>query len=231
MAKASVERSFDWRPRHDFRSRFYGIREAVIPMAPRNITWRTPVNVIDQGSEGACVGFGWTNEASTTPVAIPGLDNTYARGVYREAQRIDEWEGEDYEGTSVLAGAKVMVRRGYLREYRWAFSIDEVILALGTIGPVVLGIEWRSGMYDAPGGILGTDGYVVGGHCILAHAHRKSGSSSPFPDGEPAIGLLNSWGRSWGINGRAWIRKSDLAELLSRDGEACVPFRRSWGPK
>jgi len=179
------------------------------------------------------VGFGWTGEALSTPVAVslgrvgPAEPNAFARDVYHRAQRIDEWAGEDYEGTSVLAGAKIMKQLGLLREYRWAFSIEDVALALSTTGPVVLGIPWYYGMYEAPGGILENTGRLVGGHCILAHAYRKAGVI--FPD-EPAIGLLNSWGPDWGIGGKAWIRQSDLAELLA-EGEACVPYRRSYGTK
>lgn len=221
-----IERTFDWKPRKDPRSLFYGIRE-VTPIPPINRTWRCP-DPLDQGREGACVGFGWTHELMTTPVIVPGLTNEYASGVYHDAQRIDEWDGEDYEGTSVLAGAKILKQRGYLKEYRWAFGIDDVKLALGTTGPVVLGINWYSGMYTAPGGVLSVSGRLVGGHCILARAYRRTGLV--FPD-EEAVGLLNSWGSDWGVNGQAWIRASHLSRLLREDGEACVPYRRSYGKK
>lgn len=228
-----TERTFDWRPRHDPRSRNYPIRSTFGRQTPVSITWRTP-KPLDQGREGACVGFGWTAEALTTPVAVDltklaasGIvePNQFARNLYRQAQTIDEWPGEDYSGTSVLAGAKVMQSLGLLKEYRWAFGIDDVALALATTGPVVLGIPWYSGMYEAPGGFLEVKGSIVGGHCILAHAYRLPGVI--FPD-DAAIGLLNSWGPEWGNDGKAWIRQTDLAKLLT-NGEACVPFRRSYG--
>lgn len=230
-----MERTFDWVSKHDPRSINYPIRTVVEKtIKEHNRTWAVP-HPLDQGREGACVGFGWTGEALTTPVAVKlsemrihGLTepNAFALNLYKQAQKIDEWAGENYEGTSVLAGAKMMQKYGLLKEYRWAFGVEDVVLALLTTGPVVLGINWYAGMYEAPQGVLTVSGEWVGGHCILARAYRKAGEI--FPD-EPAIGLLNSWGDSWGIDGCAWIRKSELSRLLSEQGEACVPFRRSYG--
>jgi len=37
-----------------------------------------------------------------------------------------------------------------------------------------------------------------------------------------AFRAINSWGRSWGQNGRFWIRQDDLMLLLQEDGEACA---------
>lgn len=229
------QRVLDWVSQHDPESLDYPIRATFGPREqPINITWRTPLP-LDQGYEGACVGFAWTGEALTTPVAVDltRVDgslteepNDFARLLYRDAQRLDEWAGENYEGTSVLAGAKVMKNLGLLREYRWAFGTRDIALALSTTGPVVLGIPWLSGMYEAPKGILAPGGDVVGGHAILAHAYRTPGR---IFETEAAFGLLNSWGPYWGNGGKAWIRESHLAELLADQGEACVPVRRSYG--
>ena len=45
---------------------------------------------------------------------MKGLDNDFARGIYKQAQTLDEWPGDDYEGTSVLAGAKAVQAEGYM---------------------------------------------------------------------------------------------------------------------
>lgn len=221
------ERTLDWIPRFDERSRQFGIRAAVGDVRLHNRSWRTPAP-LDQGAEGACVGFGWTHEALATPVRVdlPLDGDTFARGVYREAQRIDPWPGEDYSGTSVLAGAKVLARLGYLKEYRWGFNARDVVTGILTTGPVVLGVNWHESMYYTPGGILNVDGAVVGGHCILAVGYRLPGRV--FED-EAAIGLFNSWGPDWGIGGHAWVRQSALSELMEAGGEACIPYRRSYG--
>ncbi len=231
----TAERILDWVPRFDERSRSFPIRGAAKAVPVQSKAWSVPTYPLDQGYEGACVGFGWTHEALSTPVAVDlarvtaihnGDGNAVARNVYREAQRIDEWAGEDYEGTSVLAGAKVMQKFGLLKEYRWAFNTTDIAYAVLTTGPVVIGIPWYDWMYDAPNGIVAVGGDLVGGHCILIYAVAVKGRV--FPD-ERAFGWFNSWGPSYGKNGRAWIKESDLAKLLREDGEACVPFRRSYG--
>jgi hypothetical protein len=144
--------------------------------------------------------------------------------IYTEAQKVDEWPGEDYDGTSVLAGAKVCKAWGHYGAYRWAFSLEDLVLALGYAGPVVLGINWHADMFepDSTGRIRPT-GQVVGGHAILAHAVNIKTSKRS----DPRVWLWNSWGRAWGQDGRAWLSWDDISKLLSDDGEACVPQERA----
>jgi hypothetical protein len=236
------ERRLDWRPRHDERSRSFAIR-SVTPVAPprRTKLWR-PGQILNQGFEGACVGFGWTAEALGSPVRVdlnriryphvPSDPDQFARYVYRGAKEIDEWEGSAYEGTSVLAGAKIMKAVGLLREYRWAFHIEDVIDTLMVRGPVVIGVWWYDGMYDAPDGYLRISGPVVGGHCLVVVGYALAGATVAGIKnnlGEDAFVLQNSWGPEWGEEGLALIRASDLRWLLEDEGEACVPYKRSYG--
>jgi hypothetical protein len=231
----SEEQIFNWKPTFDERSKDFPIR-AAIPARPvrRTKKWRNGV-ILDQGREGACVGFGWTAEALSTPVAVdlkqlkadaPEDATAFAQAIYHRSKQIDPWEGEDYEGTSVLAGAKVMQELGLVKEYRWCFKIEDVIDALLTKGPVVLGIYWHESMYSAPEGILEVSGDIVGGHCITAVGFKLAKDSAT---GEDTIILQNSWGYSWGTWGLAEIRVRDLKALLDNDGEACVVTKRSYG--
>lgn len=232
-----MDRVFDWQPRFDEESRNFPIRSAIpaTPPRKRNKLWRVGP-ILDQGREGACVGFGWTAELLATPVAVkldrvkavvPSDPQRFARETYLAAQRIDEWEGEQYEGTSVLAGAKVLHSLGLLKEYRWAFSIEDVVDAVLAKGPVVLGIPWYSGMYETDQtGVLKVDGSIVGGHCITAVGYRHKADRL---DGADGVILQNSWGPDWGINGLGLIRVNELADLLRANGEACVPSKRSYG--
>lgn len=229
-----TERILDWVPRHDPRSRNFPISAVLDPVRRRNKMWRTGP-ILDQGYEGACVGFGWAAEAFATPVAvdlrytkpeIPRDPHRFARGIYRAAQKVDEWEGENYEGTSVLAGAKVMQGYGFVKEYRWAFGIEQVADAVLAKGPVVIGIPWYEGMYETdPAGVLHPSGDLVGGHCILVIGYRVA---DPRLGGEDGFLLQNSWGPRWGGAGIALIDKWDLSNLLRQDGEACVPAKRSY---
>ena len=147
---------------------------------------------------------------------MPNPDQ-YAFNLYRYCQTVDEWPGEAYSGTSVLAGAKVLQARGYLKEYRWAFGLDDLVLAVGYRGPAVLGIPWYESMYSAPNGRVAVSGRQVGGHCILARGVNVR---------EQWVLLRNSWGTRWGVGGDARISFDDLDRLLKEGGEACIPSFR-----
>lgn len=226
-----MERTFDWKSRHDERSLNYPIRAVVGEPSKRRIRMWRQGTVLDQGSEGACVGFGWTGEILTKPEApviqpTQARGNEYALGVYKEAQKIDEWEGEAYSGTSVLAGAKIMQQRGLIGSYRWAFGIDDVRDAVLEAGPVVIGVPWYRGMYSTDGdGLVTVSGDKVGGHCILLTGYH----SSMLIGGKrrEVFRWRNSWGRDYGRQGSGFIEHDDLANLLKTDGgEACVPLDR-----
>lgn len=224
----------NWVPSFDDRSRQYPIRTAVVPGVRRNKLWSVGPT-LNQGREGACVGYGWAAEALSTPVrvdlnrvaaTIPRTPREFAQGIYYRAKQIDYWPGEDYSGTSVLAGAKAMKEYGLLKEYRWAFRVEDVIDAVIQRGPVVIGINWHEGMYEAPNGVLGVSGPIVGGHCLTVVGFRLANSSKTGAD---AVILQNSWGTRWGVNGLAEMKVSDLERLLADSGEACVPYSRSYG--
>lgn len=213
----------------DERSRNYPIRELLDTTRPfRSYTWRCNA-WLDQGREGACVGFSMAHELAARP-AESQVHDSMARNIYHEAQHIDPWpgcsrghDGGTYEGTSVLAGTKVAHKMGFFKEYRWAFGIDDVLLTLSYHGPVLLGIYWHNDMYtpDKDGYIFPT-GRVVGGHAILARAYN---------DKEGRVTLRNSWGRAWGKDGDCYISVDDLDALLKRDGEAMVAIKRATTPK
>ncbi len=204
----------------DERSRAYPIRTLLAGISiPRSYTWSCGVQ-LDQGNVGACVGFSWAAELAARPVVVPAISNDTGLSLYHSAQLIDEWAGEAYEGTSVLAGAKVVQMAGLVDEYRWAFSFDDLILAIGYKGPAVLGINWFEGMDwpDAGTGIVHATGALRGGHAILANGVSIRNG---------LVRLHNSWGPWWGYKGDCFISFDDLRKLLAERGEACIPVRRS----
>ena len=213
----------DWRSNHDPRSLRYGVADDLdwdAPLKPRS--WRRGP-VLDQGEEGMCVGMGVAGELGCSPVRVPGVDFALAEGIYREAQGIDEWPGEDYSGTSVLAGMKVAVARGYFSGYHWCLDIDQTARTVVQLGPVVIGVPWSSEMYSTDDrGVVKLGGSPVGGHCLVVTGFHPR---HPWTGG-PAFTWLNSWGTDYGIRGRAVIRKDDLAQLLAVTGECAVPHGR-----
>lgn len=208
-------------PEFDERSRQFPIRQLIKKTAkPVTRSW-TCYKWLDQGDSPACTGFSVSHEAAASPVVVPKIDNAVALNLYSRAKELDEWPGDDYDGSSVLGAIKAGAEKGWYQEYRWSFSIDDLILAVGHSGPAVLGLNWYEGMFDPDiNGYLHPVGECVGGHAILTNNVNMKGRF---------FTLHNSWGKSWGINGEARISFDDLDRLLHEQGEACVPVRRGLG--
>jgi hypothetical protein len=202
----------------DALDRRFPMRAALadVPGELRSYTWNCYAR-LDQGNEGSCVGHGVAHELAARPVVVPKVTHPMAVSIYRAAQQIDEWPGDDYEGTSVRAGMKVAQQRGHYAEYRWADHEPDIAVAVAWRGPVVMGTNWYQAMFtpDADG-FLRPDGTVAGGHCwlLIGLSLRRD-----------AYRMLNSWGPMWGDNGCAWIARSSVARLLSEDGEGVLPLR------
>lgn len=207
-------------PVFDQRSRDYPVRQ-LMREAPtrRKRMWSTRAEPLDQGREGACVGFAWSGELAATPVRKT-VDNASALALYHAAQTEDRAMGHNYTaGASVLAGAKACKAAGSISSYHWAFGINDVIDTLVAKGPVVLGINWhRSMYYTNPDGLVTVDGPVVGGHAILAVGYWPN-----HPEfGTDVVAWFNSWGPTYGRKGTGYIRVADLDMLLQANGEACI---------
>lgn len=211
-------RTLDRIPFFDPRSKAFPIRTLLDITQPRSYSWSVGIT-LDQGVEGACVGYAWAHEAAARPV-IRNTNAATARNIYTRAQQLDQWPGQApaYEGTSVLAGAKAAKEFKLLESYRWAFTLRDALAAISRHGPAVLGINWHSGMWDVDErGFIHATGAVVGGHAILARGVNVRNKT---------VTLRNSWGPNWGRNGDALISWDDLGKLLADDGECCVPVVR-----
>lgn len=199
------------------------LRQVQVQRRLRSYTWS--VNLwLDQGQEGACVGFGINHERAARPKVTTGITNQSAQEDYWEIQKNDEWPGGSYpgadphyDGTSVRAGMDYFRQRGDYKSYWWANDEEDVAYALGYKGPVVIGVDWKEGMFEPDSkGYLNLTGDVMGGHCTLLYGINVNGGYYK---------LWNSWGRGWGDNGTAKLRREDLASLLRDGGEAAIPVR------
>lgn len=214
--------------RFDDRSRSFPVT-AALPREAEGLqdkTWRRP-RAMDQGTTPQCVGYSLWGALNTQP-----LTSTYSYDVrraytpaeiYAGAQKNDYWAGEDYDGSSVLGGARFLRSAGAIREYRWAFGIEQVLQALSWVGPVVVGTDWLRNMFTAPNPETGyfpkaryaldVAGPMAGGHAYELHGLRVK---------QEVVIATNSWSTEWGDNGRCYLTFSDLDLLLQAEGEAVV---------
>lgn len=237
-----LDRARQW----DERNRNFSIAELVAqappPEAPhRGRSWRAGP-CLDQGAEGACVGFAFTGEYAADPVPGPGGAaelNRIAREVYLTARQT--WPGADApgEGTSILAGAKAAQTRGWFDEYRWGDPtrpVDELVTVLthaagdptASYGPAVIGVDWFDGMYepDPATALVEVSGPLVGGHAILVRGVILHPQVKGHRIDEPLFRWRNSWDVAYGHDGDGLIRASDLARVLGPAAEVCYPVRR-----
>lgn len=224
-----MKRTFDRLVRFDERSRKFGIIKEK-KKKNRSYTWRCN-QVLDQGSDGACVGFGMSHNLIARPAEVQGITNQFAKeNIYWEAQKIDPWKGGAYpsalpfyEGTSVLAGVQIAHKLGYFDEYRWGFSLDDLIYGVGHNGPAIMGTNWYEDMSNLLTNYeMKPTGNLQGGHCYLVVAVNVK---------QEFFTVLNSWGSSWGFNGRALISFDNMKKLLMEDGEQCFTVKNHQNPK
>lgn len=213
---------------HDERSRAYGIAPLLGSVQRKPTFWAFPrftAAPVDQMAEGSCTAHAMAHELGAGPVQVPGMTSRWARNFYPKVQATDRAMGNNWpDGASMLALAKTAKTYGYISGYRWAFGIDQVVAALCSVGPVLLGIPWLAQMYEAPGGVVTVAGDVVGGHAITAVGYDE------HPQLGPVVVWANSWGRFYGAadkrlnlrGGVGYIRVADLATLLRQDGEAII---------
>jgi hypothetical protein len=191
---------------------------AALPTAPSTRTyryWNANGWWGNQLDTPQCVAYAWAHWLEDGPVPQSGVAPIlHPQGIYEEAQLVDEWPGEDYDGTSVRAGAKVLKNAGFVSEYRWATKLEEVVAALLDVGPVVVGFNWYEDMFTPDeAGLIHLGGALVGGHGFVL-----DGISTPHK----LFRMKNSWGRDWGHDGFAYLAFEDVDHLLHEDGEACL---------
>jgi hypothetical protein len=214
------------------------------PPAPATRRWRRGP-VLDQsprpGYDGSgCVGFSGTNLLRSSPVRNKNvarhidanvadrmyrdIREPYAIDTYHACQRVDEWTGEAYAGTSVDALGKTLLARGLLTEYRWVTRGADELAEVVRHSPSVAGTWWWSGMDDADGngGIALPTGWKRGGHAWLVDGVVVNKTIAGRYERVWLRGY-QSWGR-WGADKRGtfYVPLPAMNELLADEGEAMI---------
>jgi len=203
-------------------------RDAAFPMAtalpaavdlPRFRYHSTFWPPLDQGATSHCVAYSCVGMLLSSPVRRRFDSLQSPAEVYRRAQRLDEWPGEEpsYYGTSVRAGLKVLQEDGLISAYYHAQSMADVEAWVLTKHPVIVGVSWYQSFYspDPKTGVIriAPGSSVVGGHAFLVAGYSRE---------RGLFTALNSWGSAFGLFGRFRIEGELMERLLFQEYGDCV---------
>ena len=218
----------------DERDKNFLMRRALPPAAevvlPTRKTWPIAATALDQGSTGTCVAHAWCNFLRAAPIRSNAGIDQLRWDIYDQCVKIDEWDDNDHDpdrqfGTSVRAGAEVVLKLGRLKSYLWAFNLQPAIEWVLTMGPVVLGTTWYDSMFspDNEGIVqIKPNSRMVGGHAYLWRGVDTKRAMAK---------CSNSWGDSYGLSGDFLLPLRDLDRLIGEDGECCTAVENRLKPK
>jgi hypothetical protein len=237
---AGPKRVLDARPDTlDFRDLMYTPTLVEVPThVPLSDYKKYRVPILDQGSEGACTGFGLATVANYLLLrrrVVPDKVPVSPRMFYELARRYDEWPGEDYSGSSARGAMKGWHKHGVCTEamfpYKPAKKSDPLGLTDARTSDALhrpLGAYFRVNHQDivamhsalAEVGVLyvtctvhtGWDG--VGADGLITQSSTITGGHAfaIVAFDEHGFWLQNSWGTSWGRRGFARISYDDWLE-------------------
>jgi len=109
----------------DFRDLIY--TPTLKPLKDFLLPERRGMNILDQGQEGACTGFGLAAVINYLLFkrGAPRGTRVSPHMLYEMAKRYDQWPGEDYEGSSARGAMKGWYRNGVCREDLWTEEVTD----------------------------------------------------------------------------------------------------------
>lgn len=171
--------------------------------------WDFPTESLDQGDTPHCVGFSMAAFGINLPVFTP-YTNEAGHKFYYQCKDLDG-KPKSEEGSTIRTASKLLKQEGIIEAYAFATNIAVMKWWVLNRGPLIVGTIWTEEMITpGPDNILKTGGAVAGGHAYLINEWRK----------DNYIGIQNSWGSTWGCNGKAYIHVMDFEKLFAYDGEA-----------
>jgi pimeloyl-ACP methyl ester carboxylesterase len=125
--KAAIRRTLDARrDTLDFRDRMFEPTLVEVPVRrPLETYLEAGVPILDQGSEGACTGFGLATVVHyllQTRKVVPDRTAVSPRMLYDMARRYDEWPGEKYDGSSARGAMKGWHKHGVCSAEHWRYQ-------------------------------------------------------------------------------------------------------------
>ena len=128
--RSAQTRVLDARPDTlDFRDRMFEPTLIEVQTArPLEKYLEARVPILDQGTEGACTGFGLATVVHyllRTRHHIPDPDEVSPRMLYDMARRYDEWPGERYSGSSARGAMKGWHKHGVCSRPYWVYDLSK----------------------------------------------------------------------------------------------------------
>ena len=207
----------------DTRDQNYLIKN-ILPQKAPSVTskyWNANEWWGNQGNTPQCVGYAWAHWIEDGPITHGGIPPIISPTlIYKQAQKIDEWAGENYDGTSVRAGAKYLKNNGKISSYLWAYDLNTLINTVLTKGPVVVGTNWYYNMFfPSKSGLIKLGGRLSGGHAYVINGVDTK---------TKLFRIKNSWGKGWGQQGHAFISFTDMTRLIKERGEICLAIENNF---
>ena len=231
-----VKRVFDVRPdTMDFRDLMYTPSLIEVPShVPLGEFLEYQVPILNQGSEGACTGFGLAAVANYLLLkrrVVPDKVPVSPRMAYEMARRYDEWPGEDYSGSSARGAMKGWHKHGICSDNEWLYQpgpdyregLTDTRTSDARRRP--LGAYFRVNHTDlvamhsaiAEVGVLyatasvheGWQKVMADGEIVQSQALIGGHAFAIVAYDEEGFWLQNSWGPSWGRGGFARISYDD----------------------
>jgi hypothetical protein len=107
----------------DIRDRMY--EPALVQLLPE-IDNRGTTDILDQGEEGACTGFGLAAVINYLNANKRDLQRKVSpRMLYEMAKKHDEWPGENYDGSSCRGAIRGWKNMGVCGEDDWRYISDD----------------------------------------------------------------------------------------------------------
>lgn len=166
---------------------------------------------LDQGQSDQCVIYTYAAFRQAAPFfckRIPWTRDDFTRR-YDEAKTLDEIPGVNYDGTTARGAMKAAEAVGEVKGYLWVPPTNGEDITkeyLATRGTLMQGTDWP-GTFFTPNkhGYVEPDGSTTPaemGHETLVRWYHKP-THRKYPDSYECV---NSWGNSWGIDGRFFIK-------------------------
>jgi hypothetical protein len=230
-----ADRRFDARPDGaDFRDRLFEPTLVEVPLRRTLKEYRKAlVPVLDQGTEGACTGFGLATVVHyLLRSRRVGRDKAQIspRMLYEMAKRYDEWPGVDYAGSSARGAMKGWHKHGVCAATLWPYSSEEDDRRLtheraadAASRPLGAYLRVRHKDLVAMHAAIAEVGILYATANVHKGWDRVGGDGLiPFPDtvlgghafaivgyDERGFWLQNSWGTTWGLGGFALVSYDD----------------------